>query len=160
MSCFTINKKGVLQLALQLHFHIVKDTCNSLYLYVVNANGQVAWVVELQFTIYTLQLIATQLQLSQNNSFSITIQLHYNYTHDVMLMSLLVVHLLKFDMWHYEDFWTLKNLKYWSPSSIMIVYGDLKLWHMAQLKTTTWHINCILDIYLYISSKVGHNNHR
>jgi len=31
-------KKGVLQLALQLNFWIIKDTCNSLYLYVVGVN--------------------------------------------------------------------------------------------------------------------------
>jgi hypothetical protein len=35
-----------------------------------------------------------------------TMQLHDNYTHDVMLTSLFVIHLLKFDTWHYEDFWT------------------------------------------------------
>jgi hypothetical protein len=58
----------------------------------------------LQLTIYTAQLIATQLQFNQNNSFSTTIQLHYNYTHDVMLTSLIVIHLLKYDTWHYEDF--------------------------------------------------------
>jgi hypothetical protein len=51
-----------------------------------------------------VQLIATQLQLSQNNSFSTIIQFRYNYIHDVMLMSLIVIHLLKFNMWHYEDF--------------------------------------------------------
>jgi hypothetical protein len=31
-------------------------------------------------------------------------QLHYNYTHDVMLMSLIIIHLLKSNMWHYGDF--------------------------------------------------------
>ncbi len=46
------------------------------------------------------------LQFNQNNLFSTTIQLHYNYTHDVMLMSLIVIHILKYDTWHYEDFWT------------------------------------------------------
>jgi hypothetical protein len=45
--------------------------------------------------------------LIKNNLFSTIMQLHYNYTHDVMLISLIVIHLLKFDMWHYEDFWTL-----------------------------------------------------
>jgi hypothetical protein len=40
-------KKDVLQLALQLNFWITKDTCNSLYLYVVNANGQVVWIAKL-----------------------------------------------------------------------------------------------------------------
>jgi hypothetical protein len=45
------------------------------------------------------------------NPISTTIQLHYNYTHDVMLTSLIVIHLLKFDMWHYEDLWTLKKIQ-------------------------------------------------
>jgi hypothetical protein len=27
-------------------------------------------------------------------------------THDVMLMSLIIIHLLEFDTWHYEDFLT------------------------------------------------------
>jgi hypothetical protein len=33
-------------------------------------------------------------------------QLYY-YTHDVMLKSLIVIHLLKSNTWHYEDFWTI-----------------------------------------------------
>ncbi len=58
-----------------------------------------------KLTIYIMQLIATQLQLNQNNSFSSTMQLHYNCTHDVMLMSLIIIHLLKSYTWHYDDFW-------------------------------------------------------
>jgi hypothetical protein len=50
---------------------------------------------ELQLIIYTMQLIAIQLQLYQNNSFSTIMQFHYNYTHDVILTSLIVIHLLK-----------------------------------------------------------------
>jgi hypothetical protein len=61
---------------------------------------------ELQFTIYMVQFIVIQLQLTQNNLFSIVMQFHYNYTHDVMLTSLIVIHLLKFNMWHYEKIWT------------------------------------------------------
>jgi hypothetical protein len=38
----TMKKKGVLQLALQLQFLVIKDACNSLYLYVVSVNQQVA----------------------------------------------------------------------------------------------------------------------
>jgi hypothetical protein len=49
-----------------------------------------------------MQLIATQLQLNQNNSFSTIMQLHNNSTHDVMLISLIVTHVLKFDKLHYE----------------------------------------------------------
>jgi uncharacterized membrane-anchored protein len=66
--------------------------------------GQVAQVIGLQFTIYIVQLIITQLQLNQNNSFSTTIQLNYNCTHLVMLALLIVIHLLKSNMWHYEKF--------------------------------------------------------
>jgi hypothetical protein len=32
-------------------------------------------------------------------------QVHYNYTHDVMLTSLIVTYLLKFNTWHYGNFW-------------------------------------------------------
>jgi len=48
------------------------------------------------------------MQLCQNHSFSTIMQFHYNYTHGVILTSLIVIHLLKFDMWHYENFWTQK----------------------------------------------------
>jgi hypothetical protein len=58
----------------------------------------------LQLNVYMMQLITTQLQLSQNNSFLTTMQFHY--THDVILMSLIVIHILKSNTWHYEDFWT------------------------------------------------------
>jgi hypothetical protein len=97
---------NVLQPALQLNFWVAKDSCNSLYLYVMNVNEQITWIVELQLTIYMVQLITIQLQFNQNNSFSTTMQFHYNDTHDVMLTSLNVIHLLKSNMWHYEDFWT------------------------------------------------------
>jgi hypothetical protein len=70
----------------------------------MSANGQIAWVVELQFIIYMMQLTTTHLQLYQNNSFSIIMQPHYNCTHNVMLMLLIVTHLLIFDTWPYEDF--------------------------------------------------------
>jgi hypothetical protein len=40
---------------------------------------------------------------------STTIQLHYNDTHDVILMSLLIIHILKSHMWHYENFRHLKK---------------------------------------------------
>ncbi len=39
-----MRKRGVLQLALQLNFWVASDICNSEYLYVVNAIGQVARV--------------------------------------------------------------------------------------------------------------------
>jgi hypothetical protein len=48
-------------LDLQFNFDVAKDTYNSLYLYIGSVNGQVAWVAKLQSTIYTMQLITTQL---------------------------------------------------------------------------------------------------
>jgi uncharacterized membrane-anchored protein len=72
----------------------------------MNVNGQVAWIAKLQLIVYIMQLIATQLQHNENNSFSIIVQFHYNRTHDVMLMPLIIIHLLKFDTWHYEKIWT------------------------------------------------------
>jgi hypothetical protein len=47
---------------------------------------------------------ATQSQLNQNNSFSTFMQHHYIYTHDVNMTSLIIIHLLKIDTWHYDDF--------------------------------------------------------
>ncbi len=61
----------------------------------------------LQLTIYTVQLIVTQLQLNQNISFSTTMQLNYNCTHDVILLSLIIIHVLKSNMWHYEIFFSI-----------------------------------------------------
>jgi len=67
---------------------------------------------KLQLIIDMMQFIAIQLKLCQNNSFSTTMQLHYNYTDDVMLMSLIVIHLLK--IWHVAlwNFWIIFFLKY------------------------------------------------
>jgi hypothetical protein len=90
----TMKKMGVLQLALQLNFWIAPNNCNSLYLYIVSAN------------VSMVQFIVTRLQFSQNNSFSTIMQFHYNYTVNAMLMSLIVVHLSKYDTWYYEDIWT------------------------------------------------------
>jgi len=42
----TMKKRGVLHLALQFNFWVALDTCNSPYLYVVSAIGQVAGVAK------------------------------------------------------------------------------------------------------------------
>jgi hypothetical protein len=129
-------KKGVLQLALQLNLWVAEYTCNSFYLYTMSANGQVTWITKLQLTVYTMQLIANQLQIIQNNPFSITMQFHYNYTHDVMLMSLIVIHLLKYNMWHYEDFWTqffFQNIDLHHPLWLLMMVQDYDMWHNKKL---------------------------
>jgi hypothetical protein len=45
------------------------------------------------------------MQLCQNDSFLTTMQFHYKYNHNVMLMLLIFIRPLKFDTSHYEDFW-------------------------------------------------------
>jgi hypothetical protein len=56
-----MRKKCWLQLALQLNFLVAQNVCNSLYFYIMNANGQIAWVIKLQLIIYIMQIIVTQL---------------------------------------------------------------------------------------------------
>jgi hypothetical protein len=72
----------------------------------VTTYGQIALIIKLKFSIYMLQFIVTQLPLYQNNSFSTPMQFHYNYTHDIMLTSLIIIHPLKSHIWHYEKNWT------------------------------------------------------
>ncbi len=149
-------KKGVLQLALQLNFWVASNTCNSLYLYVVNAIGQVARVASIAtHRIYD----ATQLQLCCNNSFSTTMQLPYDYNHNVMLISFFI-HPSKFNTWHYEDLlWFFWNTDIHHPLWLFIL-DDFGLWEMAQSKVATWHIHWILEtnIYVYLGRSV--HSHR
>jgi hypothetical protein len=120
-------KRGVLQLALQLSFWVVMTTCNSPYFYTLSVIKQVAWVVQLQLIIYVVQLIATRLQLCRNHSFSTIMQLHYNYSHNVMLTLLIFIHTLKLDMWHYEDFW----IFFWNIDFHHLLWLLRVLWHVA-----------------------------
>jgi hypothetical protein len=66
-----------------------------------------------------------------------------------MLTSLIVIHLLKSDTWHYEDFWTICFSNYWSSLFIMTINDglDYDMWHNNFF--ATWHINFILE-YIYI----------
>jgi len=80
----------------------------------------------------------------KNNSFSTTMQLHYNYNHNVMLMLLIFIHVLKFDTWHYEDFWILKLLLKKSIDLhhllwLLMMVRDYDMWQNK--KIATWHVN-------------------
>ncbi len=112
-------------------------------------NSNLSCIRHLQLTIYIVQLITTQLQLCCNNSFSTTMQLPYDYNHNVILMSFFI-HLSKFNTWHYDI-----HRPLWS-----FVLNDLGLWHVTQSKVATWHINWILEtiIYMYLSRSV--HSHR
>jgi hypothetical protein len=89
-----LNYNDHFQLYLFLHYkwyrtsHLSCKNCNSSYI----------WC-------NSMQLITIPLQLCQNNSFSTIMQVHYNYCHNIILTLLIFIHSLKFDMWHYGDFW-------------------------------------------------------
>jgi hypothetical protein len=113
---------------------------------IVNAIRQVARVATHHMTI---QLITTQLQLCHNNFFSM--QLPYDYNHNVMLTSfhpsIKIEHMA---LWRFFTIF----LKYWYPlPSWLLVLDGFGLWHMAQSKVVTWHINWILEsnIYMYLA---------
>jgi hypothetical protein len=100
----------------------------------MSAIGQVAWITKLYLIVYMVKFIAIQLRIYPNNSFLTTMQLHYNYTHDVMLASLIVIHALKIYMWHYEDFWTYKFFFFWNidlhhPLWLLMMVRDYDMWH-------------------------------
>jgi hypothetical protein len=82
---------------------------------------QVAWIArDAILCIYYLTLMQL-MQLTCNNSFSTTMELPYNYNHIAMLTSFFI-HSSNFNTWHYEDFMMNGFLKYWYPSSIMIIH--------------------------------------
>jgi hypothetical protein len=59
--CSHYEKKRFFTTSLAIQFNeFATYSCNSLYLYIMSCNGQVAWVVKLQLTVYMMQLIATQ----------------------------------------------------------------------------------------------------
>jgi hypothetical protein len=95
-----------------------------------------------------MQLITTQLQLCSSNSFSTTMQLPYDYNHDVMLTSFLSIHRnLTCTMKFFHDFFW--NIDIHHPLWLFVLNG-FHLWLVAQSKVAMWHINWILEIYIYI----------
>jgi hypothetical protein len=112
-----MKKKDVLQLALQLNFWVALDIlAHRIYTLWVLSN-KLQKLQRLQFIIYMVQLITTQLQLYRNNSFSTLMHLPYNYNHNVMLMSSFI-HPPKFNTWHYE------NISWFFKVLISIIHYD------------------------------------
>jgi hypothetical protein len=143
-----MRKRGVLQLTLWLNFWVASDTYNSTYLYAVSAIRQVT----------TLQLITTQLQFCCNNSFSTTMQLPYDYNHNVLLMSFFI-HPSKFNTWYYEDFsWFFWNIDIHHPLWLFILDG-FGLWHVENLKIAMWHINWTLETYICVCVYLARSVH-
>jgi hypothetical protein len=102
----------------------------------------------------------TLVQLYRNNFFSTTMQFPYDYNHNVMFTSFFI-HSSKFNTWHYEKnlvifFW---NIDIHHPLWFCIL-GGFTLWHMAQSKVATWHINWILKTHIYKHLGRSIHNHR
>jgi hypothetical protein len=89
----------------------------------------------LQLTVYMVQFITTQLQLCWNNSFSTTMQFHYNYSFNIMLTLLICIHQLNLTHGTMKifGFKIIFFLRYWSPSFIMTIDDGSRLWHVAQI---------------------------
>jgi len=105
-----LEKRGVLQLSLQLNFWVASNICNSPY---THCN-----LLQLNYNFVT----TTHFQLLCNS---------LDYNDNVMLTSFFI-HPSKFNMWHYEDFsWFFKNIDIHCPLWLFILNG-LGLWHVAQ----------------------------
>ncbi len=86
-----MKKKGVLQLALQLNFWVASNTCNSPYLYIMSVIEQVVTIAKVAIHhIYDAIHYNSITTLSQQ--FFSTMQLPYDYNHNVMLMSFSSIH--------------------------------------------------------------------
>ncbi len=123
---FHYEKKGCIIIGLATQFL----NCIEHLQFTVFICQECKWTICMNYRVIIHHICnAIHLQFYQNNSFSNTMQPHYNCSHDVMLRSLIVIH-LTVELWIFLDtifFWT----KYWFPSSIMIVNDGLKLWYVA-----------------------------
>jgi hypothetical protein len=125
--------------------------CNSLYFYThecyqTNCKRYNLPYIWSHSSATHCKVVATKLQ----QFFSTTLQLPYDYNYNVMLTSFFI-HSSNFNTWHYEMvnfFW---NIDMYHPLWLFILYG-FTLWHVAQSKVVTWHINWILETNTYTST--------
>ncbi len=97
--------KGCFEIGLAIQFL----NCNDHLQLTISLHCECYWTSCMSYKVAThcisMQLIAIQLQLCQNHSFSTIMELHYNYSHNVMLTLVIFIHPLKLNTWHYEGFW-------------------------------------------------------
>jgi hypothetical protein len=101
----------------------------------------------LQLTMYTMQLIAIQLQFRQNNLFATIMQLHYNSTHDVILTLTIVIHILNLTCSIMNIFWHnlfSQNIDLHCPLWLLMMVRDCDMWHLFK-NCHMAYINCILE---------------
>jgi len=129
-----MRKRGVLQFTLQLNFWVASDTCNSLYLYVMSAIGQVTRVARIathriySATHYNFVIIILFQVLCKSPMITIIMSCwhHFSSIHQNLICGILLFFMI--------------FLKYWYPLSIMIIRfrwtwimtcGTIKSCHVA-----------------------------
>ncbi len=91
---FHYEKKGCIIIGLATQFL----NCIEHLQFTVFICQECKWTICMNYRVIIHHICnAIHLQFYQNNSFSNTMQPHYNCSHDVMLRSLIVIHLLKYD---------------------------------------------------------------
>ncbi len=90
----------------------------------MNVIRQIAWVARnathLIYNHNLVQLVATQLQF-YHNFFSTTMQLHYDYNYNVMMMSF-YIHSSKINTWHNQKLSCDILIKFWEQKIKLLLY--------------------------------------
>jgi hypothetical protein len=144
---FTIHhyeKKRCFATTLQFNFWVTMTICNSLYSMLWVLLDKLHELQKLKFIIYTMQLVAIQLQFSWNNSFSTTMQFHHIYSHKIMLMLLFFFYPLKFDMWHNKFFCHMGENKEIKGTKVKVIFQILYMTHDISMLVCNLKL-CILD---------------
>jgi len=151
-----MRKRGVLQFTLQLNFWVASDTCNSLYLYVMSAIGQVTRVARIathriySATHYNFVIIILFQVLCKSPMITIIMSCwhHFSSIHQNLICGIL-----------FYFSWFFWNIDIHCPLWLFVLDG-LGLWRVAQSKVAKWHSNWILEtnIYMYLGRLV--HNHK
>jgi hypothetical protein len=125
---FHYEKRGVLQLDLQLSFWVAMTNCNSLYFY----TNECYKTSCMSCKRCNLTCIQSHYGAPHCNWVVTTMQFPYDYNYNVTLTSFFIQS-SKFNTWHYEDvlvnfFW---NINIHCPLWLFILNG-FRLWHVAQ----------------------------
>jgi hypothetical protein len=134
LTFWNLKLDSMLEIAINFHFEKKGCFATRLAIHCISTLWPSQYLARLeikQLIIYMTIHQCNSLQLNPNNFFSITMQLPYNYNHNVMLTSLFI-HLSKSNAWHFEDFsmnlfW---NIDIHYPLWLLILDG-FKLWNMA-----------------------------
>jgi len=122
-----MKKNGVLQLSLQFNFRAVKDTCNSLYLYIVSANGQVA--IHHIYDATCCNSIATKSKQLIFNYYSTPLYLH-PWCHVDIINCHPSIKIWQVTLWRFLDiiifFW---NIDLHCPLWLLLMVWDCDMWH-------------------------------